>query len=128
MDKLAVLDSSAILAVIFREPGSEAVIDLLQGGLLSAVNLAEVHARLLLGGSTAGLAWDRLQSLGCEICPFDSAQARLAAELTGNTHSQALSLGARACLALAIERSATVYTTDRAWKNLALGIDVEVIR
>jgi len=32
------------------------------------------------------------------------------------------------CLALAIERKATVYTTDRVWKNLDLGIDIEVIR
>jgi len=39
-----------------------------------------------------------------------------------------LSLGDRACVALAIDRKATVYTTDRIWKNLALGIKVEVIR
>jgi PIN domain nuclease of toxin-antitoxin system len=37
-------------------------------------------------------------------------------------------LGDRACLALAIERKAAVYTTDRAWKNLDLGIEIEVIR
>jgi len=29
---------------------------------------------------------------------------------------------------LAIERKATVYTTDRVWKELSLGIEIEVIR
>jgi PIN domain nuclease of toxin-antitoxin system len=44
------------------------------------------------------------------------------------TRPYGLSLGDRACLALAIRRKATVYTTDAAWKNLNLGIEVEVIR
>jgi ribonuclease VapC len=44
------------------------------------------------------------------------------------TKRYGLSLGDRACLALAIERKAKVYTTDRNWKNLDLGIAVEVIR
>ena len=35
---------------------------------------------------------------------------------------------AAAMAALAIERKATVYTTDKAWKNLELGIKIEVIR
>jgi PIN domain nuclease of toxin-antitoxin system len=114
--------------VLFSEPGSESVIDLLQGALLSTVNLAEVHARLLLGGSSSEPAWSRLLSLGCEVCPFDAEQARLAAELIGQTGSNGLSFGDRACLALAMQRDATVYTTDRAWKNLPLEIEIEVIR
>ena len=83
LDSIAVFDSSAILAVIFNEPGGETVIPLLQGALLSTVNLAEVHARLLLGGSSSELAWNRLLSMGCEVCFFDDTQARLAAEMSG---------------------------------------------
>jgi len=33
-----------------------------------------------------------------------------------------------AWLTVALQRKATVYTTDAAWKNLDLGIEVEVIR
>jgi PIN domain nuclease of toxin-antitoxin system len=128
LDSIAVFDSSAILAVIFNEPGGETVIPLLQGALLSTVNLAEVHARLLLGGSSSELAWNRLLSMGCEVCFFDDTQARLAAEMIGQTRPYGLSLGDRACLALAIQHRATVYTTDSAWKNLNLDIEVEVIR
>ena len=128
MDNVNVLDSSAILAVIFNEPGAETVIDLLQGGLLSTVNLAEVHSRLLLGGSSSQLAWSRLLSLGCEVCFFGDAQARLTGELIASTRPYGLSLGDRACLALAIQHQGTAYTTDRSWKRLNLGIEIEVIR
>lgn len=128
MPNLAVLDSSAILAVILNEPGSQNVASILEGSLLSTVNLAEVHARLLQRGASADHAWNRISSFQCEICFFTDEQARLAAELISATRPYGLSLGDRACLALAIQRKATVYTTDRAWKNLALGIEVEVIR
>jgi len=128
LDSVAVLDSSAILAVVFSEPGSDAVLPLLQGGLLSTVNLTEVHTRLLLRGASADFAWRRVLDLGCEVSFFDDRQARLAAELIGHTRPFGLSLGDRACLALALEHKATVYTTDAAWKKLDLDIDVEVIR
>jgi PIN domain nuclease of toxin-antitoxin system len=54
--------------------------------------------------------------------------ARIAAELILVTKPYGLSLGDRACLALAIDRNATVYTTDKVWKNLSLGIEIELIR
>jgi len=66
--------------------------------------------------------------MGFEVCFFDEEQARVAAELIGKTRPIGLSLGDRACLALAIERKAAVYTTDKAWKQLDLGIEVAVIR
>jgi PIN domain nuclease of toxin-antitoxin system len=124
----AVLDSSAVLAVFFREPGSEIVAPILDGALLSTVNLAEVHTRMLNRGAQAEHAWNRVLSMQCEVCFFTDEQARIAAELAPITPPFGLSLGDRACLALAIDRKATVYTTDRVWKNLALGIRIEVIR
>jgi PIN domain nuclease of toxin-antitoxin system len=124
----AVLDSSAILAVVFNERGGDQVLPLLDGGLLSTVNLAEVHTRLLLRGAGADFAWRRVMEFGCEVCFYDEQQARLAAELVSQTRPFGLSLGDRACLALAIQRKAAVYTADAAWKNLGLNIEVNVIR
>jgi PIN domain nuclease of toxin-antitoxin system len=123
-----VLDSSAILAVFYQEPGAEKVSGLLDGGLLSTVNLAEAHTILGLRGTPPDLIRGYIEEMGCEVCLFDEDQAHLAGALMAQTHPYGLSLGDRACLALAIERKATVYTTDRAWKNLNLGIEVEVIR
>ena len=123
-----VLDSSAILAVFLNEPGGEIVLPLLEGALLSTVNLAEAHMRMVELGASAGHAWSRLQSVQCEICFFSDTHARIAAELRYITRPFGLSLGDRACLALGLQRKATVYTTDRIWKNLDLGIEIEVIR
>ena len=128
MPDTAVLDSSAVLALIQNEAGSARVAQLVFGALLSAVNLSEVHAKLIQKGSPETLSWNRIVSLQCEVCPFTSDQGRVAAELIQITRPFGLSLGDRACLALAMERNAKVYTTDRAWTNFALGIEVEVIR
>lgn len=104
------------------------VAPLLEGALLSTVNLAEVHDRMLNRGARPEQAWGWIRSLECEFSFFSDEQARIAAELRQITRPHGLSLGDRACLALAIQRHATVYTTDRVWKNLPLEIKVEVIR
>jgi PIN domain nuclease of toxin-antitoxin system len=123
-----VLDSSAILAVFLNEPGGEIVVPLLEGALLSTVNLAEAHMRMIELGASAEHAWSRLQSVQCEFCFFSDTQARKAAELRSITRPFGLSLGDRACLALAIEREAAVYTADKIWKQLDLGIEIVAIR
>jgi PIN domain nuclease of toxin-antitoxin system len=79
-------------------------------------------------GATSEQAWNWIEGLGCEFCFFTPYQARMAAELKPITRPYGLSLGDRACLALAIDRKATVYTTNKAWKQIPLGIQVEVIR
>jgi ribonuclease VapC len=123
-----VLDSSAILAVIFSEPGGDGVIGLLKGGLLSSVNFAEVLATLVLRGTPPNLARGQLLSLGCEVCSFELEDALIAGELVELTKQIGLSLGDRACLALAMRQKATVYTADKIWKKIPLGIEVELIR
>ena len=128
MPDTAVLDSSAVLVLLQNEPGSATVVQLIQGALLSTVNLTEVHAKLIAKGVPALISWQRVVSLQCNLCSYSEVHARIAAELILVTKSFGLSLGDRACLALAIERKATVYTTDRIWKNLDLGIEIEVIR
>jgi ribonuclease VapC len=128
LDRSVVLDSYAILAVISDEPGSDLVADLPRGALLSSVNLVEVHTKLLLDGSVPDFAWGRILSIGCDICIFDEKQARIASEMVWKTRSFGLSLGDRACLALAIQRNATVYTADQAWKELSLQVEIKLIR
>ena len=114
---------------MFEEQGREIVAELLNDATaLSAVNLAEAHTKLIGRGTPPKQAWAGIASLGCELIPFSIEQARVAAELIASTRPYGLSLGDRACLALAIERKAKVYTTDRAWKDLSLGIEVEVLR
>jgi ribonuclease VapC len=124
----AVFDSSAILAVLLSEPGADRVLSRLEGGYLSTVNLIEVHARMIKLGADPTRAWNRVLNFKCQICPLTETQARVAAELLPATRPYGLSLGDRVCLALAIERQAKIYTTDRIWKSIPLPIEIEVIR
>jgi len=123
-----VLDASAVLALLKREPGAERVRAVLDRAILGAVNVAEVQSKLVDLGLNRDAAEARIRFLGLIIVAFSEKQAIEAGSLIAETRSLGLSLGDRACLALAIERKATVYTTDRVWKNLNLGIEIEVIR
>ena len=125
----AVLDASAILALLLHEPGSEKLTDqVLEGAIASTVNLAEAQTRLVRSGYDPGEAWEDILALITEAEPLTVAQAELAGNLVMKTQSYGLSLGDRSCLALAIARKADVSTTERVWKNLKLGVRIHVIR
>ncbi|KPF80485.1 hypothetical protein IP88_00295 [alpha proteobacterium AAP81b] len=123
-----VLDSSALLAVLQGEPGADAVMPALQGALVSAVNAAEVVTKLVEIGMTPVEAGTNLTRLDVDIIAFDAVQAQQTGALRPLTRHLGLSLGDRACLALAQQRRATVLTADRPWAGLDLGIAIEVIR
>lgn len=124
-----VLDASAILAVINREPGAERLSPaLLARAVGSAVNLAEVQTKLVTRGWTSEEAWEDATSPIREILPFDEEQARMAGNLVAQTRPLGLSLGDRACLALGMDLKAPVYTADGTWKKVKVGVRVHVIR
>ena len=124
-----VLDASAILAFIQGEPGSEKLTpQVLSNSICSAVNLAEVHGKLVSRGWSVDEAWEDAFSPTQEAVPFDSPQARLAGDLITATRPLGLSLGDRACLALALILKSPVYTTEQVWKKLKLEVPVHVIR
>jgi len=129
-----VLDSAAVLAMVQGEPGGErieALLDALELGgdmrvAISAVNWCEVltrtqrdNNRMTAEDLTAALA-------GIELVPFDKAAAEVAASYALVT--QSLSLGDRACLALAKANHATAWTADRIWTQFKLDVPVELIR
>lgn len=123
-----VFDSSAVLAIAFEEEGSEAAARRLGDGILSAVNASEVVARIVDLGASGEEARASLLGFGFEIRPFDAALAVAAGLLRTATRERGLSLGDRACMALAIREQARVVTADRAWAALDLGVEVELIR
>jgi len=124
----AVLDASAILAVIFSEPGAEKLTDeILDDAVASTVNLAEVQATLVRKGYDPEAAWEDALSM---VVPeeYTPAQAKAAGTMIRETSRLGLSLGDRSCLALAMALNAEVYTTEKLWKNLKLGVTIHVIR
>ncbi|MBT9331090.1 type II toxin-antitoxin system VapC family toxin [Paracidobacterium acidisoli] len=123
-----VLDASAILAVIAQEPGADLILAHIGSTVASTVNLAEAQSKLVHDGAPKDDAWEDILTVVQEVISFDAEQAKLAGALRTQTRSLGLSLGDRACLALAISIGAPVYTADRIWKKLRLGIPIHVIR
>lgn len=124
-----VLDASALLAVLNVESGGESLTpELLGSAVSSTVNLAEVQTKLVKRGIDADDAWEAVLSLIRESAPFTQDQARIAGDLVTQTGPHGLSLGDRACLALGISLGAPVYTADRNWKNLKLGVRIHLLR
>ena len=127
-DRTAVLDASALLAMLHAEPGGEEVQKVLQTSSISSVNWSEVVQKSLERGvEVEGMRQD-LEVLGLEIVPFSAAQAERAAFLRALTRHLGLSLGDRACLALAAELRLPALTTDRNWADLALDVEIRVTR
>ena len=123
-----VLDASALLALLNAEEGAEIIQGLLPNAVISAVNLAEVVARLAFLGMPESEIRNILTLLGLEIVPFDTEQAFQAGFLFPPTRSHGLSLGDRSCLALAKAVNATAVTADQAWGDLNLGVGIKLVR
>lgn len=127
-DARYVLDASALLCILFREPGAEEVEARLSKALVSAVNVHETLSKLVDRGVGIEEARAMLDDLDIEIVPVDAEQAALGGALRAATRQSGLSLGDRSCLALAQAMQATAVTTDRAWKDVAIGTQIEVVR
>lgn len=123
-----VLDASALLAFLHDEPGADRVREAFDGALVSAVNWAEVIQKSLWRQAEVLGMREEFAEVGVTFEPFTALQAETTAHLWEKSRKHGLSLADRACLALAIERRATVLTADRAWTDLKLGIDIQYVR
>ena len=109
-----VLDASAVMARLRNERGAGIVEARAANAVMSAVNQAEVITRLIDLGVEPVAAATTMGALGIEIAPFDGAMAIRAGILRVSTRRRGLSLGDRACLALAEATGLPALTADRA--------------
>jgi ribonuclease VapC len=122
-----ILDSSVLIALAKQERYSPGLLTAIDGARMSAVNFAEVLTRLVdLGVDHASPPVQAVFSLLSVIEPFTEVQARLAAEL--RRLGKNVALGDRACMALALDSGADLYTADRAWAAYNIGIKIHLIR
>jgi PIN domain nuclease of toxin-antitoxin system len=124
----SVLDSSVLLAILKNEQLDDEIQEAIEGAAMSAVNFTEVWTKIYDLGLTEDPRIGSLFSLLSRIEPFTESQARLAADLRTATRHAGLSLGDRACLALALTIRGEVYTADRQWQNVNVGCDIHLIR
>jgi ribonuclease VapC len=130
----AILDASALLAYLRDEAGADVVADAVAtGALISTVNLGEVLSRVADRGAdpvrVARQMTDRgLLDGAIAVEPFTTADAIEIARLRPRTRDLGLSLGDRACLALARRLKVPVLTADSTWSKLELPLDLRQIR
>jgi ribonuclease VapC len=129
-----VLDASALLAHLRDEPGGEVVAEAIaSGAVISTVNLAEVFSRVADRGEDPAKLAAELTQIGLldgaiTVEPFTAADAIDAARLRPLTRDAGLSLGDRACLALARRLDAPALTADTDWQGVAHGVELRPVR
>lgn len=124
----AVLDASALIAFLRKEPDAEKVAAILTRCCICAVNLAETYAKMIEYGKPLEAVAYQVERLRIPVVDFSTELARIAASLWKPTRAAGLSLGDRACLALALKTSLPALTTEAEWEKCSLGIQVIKIR
>lgn len=123
-----ILDASAILAFLQGEQGADSVAATFRRGAVSSVNYAEVVSKLADRGASEAQIRIVLGRLALSVIDFDADAALETGLLRTETKALGLSLGDRACLALARREKAVAVTADRDWAKLDVGVGVDVIR
>ena len=114
---MILFDASALLALVQNESGAQIVAKALPGAAISAVNLAEVIAKLSIKTGDPRTVIRKLESLRLKVLPWGEAEARLSAEYA-HLADRGFSLGDRACLTQGVASNAEILTADRAWADL----------
>lgn len=123
------LDSSAVIAVLRREPGAAIVERYLSDALISAVTLQEIVKVLLSDGALQDVAHAMIDPLNLNVAAHEVDDAWAAALLWKATKSKGSGLGDRTCMALAIKEGVPAVTTDKAWAELSIpGLTVILAR
>jgi len=128
MSERYILDASALLCLLQNEKGAERIAEVLPQAQIGAVNFSEAFGKLVEAGLDEGTVDSLIGSLQMQVIPFDREQARLAGSLRRTTRESGLSLGDRACLALASIQGAVALTCDKSWTRLEIGCRVELVR
>jgi PIN domain nuclease of toxin-antitoxin system len=122
------LDASALLAVLLQERGADVVEQQVAGAAISTVNYSEVLKKAVEKGGTLEDAASVVRSLQLDIVPFEEWNARDAARLYPTTKDKGLSFADRACLSLALELDARLYTADKRLAGVDVPLDLILIR
>lgn len=128
MSSRIVLDASALLCLLNNEAGANRVAAVLTRSLIGTTNFAEVVSKLRERGLSLDEVREALGGLHLDVRPLSAAQALIIGDLRPATQPLGLSLGDRACLALAMDLQAELFTTDAALASVDVGISITDVR
>lgn len=124
-----VFDASALIVLFAKEKGYELIKTHLKDAIISSINIAEVYKYCI---EVQNLTKDEANSLiklaDIKIVDFSQEQALITAELVHKTKQYGLSLGDRACIALAMLKNHPVLTCDKIWQKVDVGLEFIMAR
>ncbi len=121
-----VLDSSALLALIFGERGAGRVASVVNGAIVPAPQWAEVLQKVAFLGRDPDVVGAEVLGFGVNVEMVDQQDAERAAALWAPSTS--LSLADRFCLAVAERLGAGCVTADRMWAKAKTTAKVALAR
>ena len=121
-------DASALLALMRGEPGADIIASYLGRAVISSVNVAEVYGRLLRDAFRPDEFRGLIDALDVQVRAFTEEHAYLAGRMEPATRTLGLSLGDRACLALALDLGIPALSGDRQWTQANVGVVIELFR
>lgn len=124
----AVLDASAVIAVLRAEAGFENILPYLRGALISSVNVAEILCLSRSRGSKPEQDDYALKQMLLERVAFDNEQAHLVASIFTKTSGGNMGFADRACIALGLQHQLPVITGDREWLKYDVGVEIKLFR
>lgn len=128
MNKKVVFDASALLCLLNDEPGADRVADALTRCVVGTTTLAEVVSKLRERGLSQDEVREVLGGLHLDVRPLSYTQALLIGDLRPSTKTLGFSFSDRACLALAIDIDAELYTTDADLVHPGTGVAITNVR
>jgi len=125
-----VIDTSAVFIDLQNERGADEARKWLRDAVISSVNLHEIVAKATEKGASPDQARALVEKLRLTVHSHGEEDAIEGGLLRSATKSKGLSLGDRACLALAKKLGLPAVTGDGAWVDVAdeLGVKVVMVR
>ena len=123
----AVLDASAVIALVKGERGAAKVASIVADAVIGVFNHAEVVGHFVHLGAPLDEVRAILSALPMTVADADEALSWEAGALRAATAGAGLSLGDRFCLALAKRLRVPAYTAHRIWRDVAASTGVKVV-
>lgn len=127
-NKASVIDSSALLAIIYSENSSDETQIDFDHSYMSVINATECIIVLNRNGMPIEVAQNLLESIITKFIPTEYNDTQLIARVESENTEIGLSLGDSTCIALGNKLNLQIITADKAWSKAKSKSNIICIR
>lgn len=114
----SIIDSSALLAVIYNETGMDKAKEYFDNSYMSVINAAECLIVLTRNGMPENVAQNLLESIISKFLPCEYHDAELIAKVKNANSTLGLSLADCTCISLGNKLGLQIITADKEWTQV----------